>query len=989
MIHGNLTSTVFGPAISDRTGLGRWCGFTLIGRKEQKLSVITGYRPCASSIATAPLGSTFHREYTFFKEQGETRPHPRTRYLQDLSQTIRHLQDQGNAIMVMMDANAEVGSDSKLRDFLDFHDLHDLHSNNPAPSTYIGSNNRRIDYIFGCHRTAAVVSRQGTLSYFEGPQSDHRALYIDLHLNLLIGAESNDKPLAPAQQSGLRSGNPEAAAIYLAKMREYYTAHRMKERMDKLFSSHHELPRSGVRRLLTQWDADQGRAMRSSESALITRPKAYQWSPKLRNAGVVLRYWKLRLRELRYSEDYSSTFERWERQIKAYDPSFMLPERHRWLDMQTVRGHLNRAHKFLQKTQRNATANRVSSYEDLLERYTLDTNPNTQKESQHQAKIVKRTIKNEACKQLYGRLQTILKPSEYSGLSQIQIPRSHLSGETTTPGQVHSVLKQTDPDSIAWNAIITREDIGKHLLKFNREAFRAAAELPCGSGVIHDALSFSSITDEAAACLQGSTPASWYGDNNSLREFLASFQIPATVTESGPINIDISKDDIIKGFTSWKETTTTFPSGRHLGHYKVLVSDPILLDCLSKFLNIAISRGIAVNVMIEKDPGQPKIHRLRIIHLFETDFNLFLKIMWGSRLVKRAVKLNLLNDGQHGSVPGRTTMDPVMMNQLTTDLCRLLKVNYARFDNDASACFDRIIVALGMMAARRCGMPIDAVRTHANALELMQYMVKRVHGVSKDTYKGTAMEPLFGTGQGSGASPAVWLSLVVILLNTLERVVPDRTRFRSADGKIQHERLIDAFVDDTAIGMTYDGSKSLTEMISSLETVAQTWEQLLHYSGGALNLSKCSWYAMFWDWRRGRPEMREISEDDPSIQLYQGSKTTPMVPIRRQKLTDSTRILGVYQTPTGDFSDHIQTLKKKADQYSGYLRSPRLTPRDVRVFHRSIYTPAMRYSLPAIAGDKEELEKIQSKIIPTIVQRLGFSSKMPTAIRYGPISMGG
>jgi hypothetical protein len=62
---------------------------------------------------------------------------------------------------------------------------------------------------------------------------------------------------------------------------------------------------------------------------------------------------------------------------------------------------------------------------------------------------------------------------------------------------------------------------------------------------------------------------------------------------------------------------------------------------------------------------------------------------------------------------------------------------------------------------------------------------------------------------------------------------------------------------------------------------------------------------------------------------------------------------------------------------------------DVRVFHRSIYSPAMRFSLPAIAVDKEELEKIQSKIIPTKVQRLGFSSKMPTAIRYGPISMGG
>jgi hypothetical protein len=49
----------------------------------------------------------------------------------------------------------------------------------------------------------------------------------------------------------------------------------------------------------------------------------------------------------------------------------------------------------------------------------------------------------------------------------------------------------------------------------------------------------------------------------------------------------------------------------------------------------------------------------------------------------------------------------------------------------------------------------------------------------------------------------------------------------------------------------------------------------------------------------------------------------------------------------------------------------------------------MRYSLPAIAIDEEELEGVQTRILPAIVQKLGMSSKLPTAVRHGPVSMGG
>jgi hypothetical protein len=72
-----------------------------------------------------------------------------------------------------------------------------------------------------------------------------------------------------------------------------------------------------------------------------------------------------------------------------------------------------------------------------------------------------------------------------------------------------------------------------------------------------------------------------------------------------------------------------------------------------------------------------------------------------------------------------------------------MKHNLARFDNDASACYDRIIVALGMLAARRFGMPDNAIKTHADSLEFMRYAIKTIYGISEENYKGTPFEPLF------------------------------------------------------------------------------------------------------------------------------------------------------------------------------------------------------------------------------------------------------
>jgi hypothetical protein len=65
--------------------------------------------------------------------------------------------------------------------------------------------------------------------------------------------------------------------------------------------------------------------------------------------------------------------------------------------------------------------------------------------------------------------------------------------------------------------------------------------LPCGHGHIHDQLTFSSLSPEAAALLQDNIPHDWHGNNELLRKFLTSFIIPDHIKDVPPIPFDILK----------------------------------------------------------------------------------------------------------------------------------------------------------------------------------------------------------------------------------------------------------------------------------------------------------------------------------------------------------------------------------------------------------------------------------------------------------------
>ena len=502
-ITGALVPTIEGSTttvnLNDPTGMGRWCGMTIRGKGTSRLSVITAYRVCRGTIATAPLGSSFFREYTYLRESTNQPTNPREHCLSSLSTMVQELQRFGHAVILMMDANSTLQDDTSLKSFIQTCNLHDLHAVDPAPSTYMGSAHRRIDYIFGCCRVKASVQKTGSLSYYDGPQSDHRPLFIDLDLRSILGYTPELATVSPSATRLLKAGNPELVSTYVDHMLEYYTAHDMISRIDRLFENFQTMPRTAVRRQLEKWDSDQGRAMQSAEKALRKPLCKYKWSPALRNAGLIRQYWKLRLQDAVASTNHESRITRLESQIIQHDPKFRFPHRNSDLPAAEIRTHLNQATKSLRRIQQASDDHRQSTLYDLLAAYESGQTSLSPSESRRRARIVRRTLTTEACRGTFANIRHQIKPEERSGLQYINVPAEPLSTNLST----YQYLQQSFTPDILWERVVDRETIEKQILQYNRESFRAAASSPCGHGIIHDELTFTSLSPAAAQFLRG------------------------------------------------------------------------------------------------------------------------------------------------------------------------------------------------------------------------------------------------------------------------------------------------------------------------------------------------------------------------------------------------------------------------------------------------------------------------------------------------------
>ncbi len=222
---------------------------------------------------------------------------------------------------------------------------------------------------------------------------------------------------------------------------------------------------------------------------------------------------------------------------------------------------------------------------------------------------------------MFKKIGCTLAPNLTTGIARVNIPDQNAKGL--------GLGSPNDPKSLTgpWISITKPEEIAEQICISNRNQFNQAVTTPFGSGPLATAIGRNGDTPIARDLLNGHLPADVLSSlmPETVR-ILKTLSTPISKVE--PTRPAITEEEFISTFRLVNEATSSSPSGGHVGHYKAVLKNPDMVTFHSIMMSIPFQVGIApdrwtrvTDTMLEKDAGSPKCHRLRILALFEGDFN--------------------------------------------------------------------------------------------------------------------------------------------------------------------------------------------------------------------------------------------------------------------------------------------------------------------------------------------------------------------------------
>ena len=328
---------------------------------------------------------------------------------------------------------------------------------------------------------------------------------------------------------------------------------------------------------------------------------------------------------------------------------------------------------------------------------------------------------------------------------------------------------------------------------------------------------------------------------------------------------NITAEDFKDCFTKKNEKISCGPSGITMPHWKAATEDDELSAHHALLMSAPFIYGfsyeeweVSIHCMLQKE-DLPLYWRLRIIQLFEGDFNAALNLLFGRRQMWYRDQKGLNSEATFGGRKGKGCHQALTRIQYTAEHSRIMRTPMALIDVDATGCFDRITGCLLSLINQSTGMTQEAAVCQAKTLHNMKHHVKTKMGVSKEYIERGPHLLLEGNGQGNSALVPGWHGHNELMHSVYQKLIRG-CRIMNPQESIDFVQWLLSFVDDNKMLMSFEQKQTHQEIMDLCSTSLQLWEKLLNITGGALELRKCLVTVMLYTFedaykRKGRHQL--------------------------------------------------------------------------------------------------------------------------------------
>ncbi len=953
--------------------MGRWTYTKFVGTRGKIITIITAYQVCDKPVTTATKKKSrtaAAQQVSMMRIRGITNTHPRKQFCADLRNFLQECTNQNEEILLAGDFNEALGTNisgmTKICTDFGLVDILMSHHGTDTPTYVRGTT--RIDYALATPHVAAACTTCGYEPFQHRFTGDHRGMFLDLNTNALFGSATVD--LSTPAEREFNTRDRASNRRYVEAKHKYLTQHQWFQRLTTCTTDPE--PNHAIAEGL---DRDWLRASKYAANQVKKKPNC-PFSHKLSTARKKKNVLQRIVSQATLHVDFSDSIAYFSR--TGYD--FLIPPT--LLECQI---ELKKAQSDIRKTEKDAVNYRRVEQQRRIADLLAEGKPGDANRIKHQ-------VKAEEIKAMFRKIRSV-QGTIKQGLTRLLVPQD----------------TEHDPKTCTeWVSVDLPRDIENHLRARNRKHFGQAEGTPPTMPPFSDHVDWAASTRTAELILDGdySPP-----ELDSLMQSIVDHMSATVELDKFPATITVPEwEGKIK---IWDERTTTSPSGLHLGHHKALVRPHdltldtdegkelenqrlALLHGQVALLNYALTHGysfdrwkVIVNVMLLKEPNNPRIHRLRVIHLYEADFNLLLGVKWRN-IIHHSLDQDSLHPSQYGGLPGRESLIPVFIEEMQNEIARASRKPYIKQDFDATSCYDRIIPWMASMLSRSHGLHKNVCLVHARTLQEARYLLKTQLGVSEEFYSHCRAFPIYGTGQGSGNSPMIWC-FISSMLFTIHQENAIGASYTSPDRSIFLRLFMVGFVDDT-YGTVNDFARTppptTTELVSMAQHDSQLWSDLLHRSGGALELAKSKYHTVSYLFTPSGAPVLQGGQVGPDLCVTSGDASTTM---KFQHLSAYTahKTLGCYKEPSGNQRAAAKHLLANSNRRACQLSTSPLNRKESWTFYHSVYLPSVSYSLPVGHLAPTMLHKIQAPAIRTFLPKCGYNRNMPRVVVFGPQEYGG